>query len=60
VNSTVAPASMGGALRDLVRPWRVHMGLVAAGVLAAAVLDLGPPLVIRHVVDALIAGSGLP
>jgi ATP-binding cassette, subfamily B, multidrug efflux pump len=35
---------------------------VAVGVLAAALLDLAPPLVIRHVVDSLTAGrtGGLP
>jgi ATP-binding cassette subfamily B protein len=53
---------IGQPLRELVRPWRARLTLVAAGVLAAAVLDLLPPLIVRRVVDNLTAGSvaGLP
>lgn len=60
--ATLAPASLAGQLRDLVRPWRGRLVLVGVGVLAAALLDLVPPLVIRYVVDAVTAGrvSGIP
>jgi ABC-type multidrug transport system fused ATPase/permease subunit len=38
-------------LVGLVRPWRVRLVVVAAAVLAAAVLELAPPLIVRHVID---------
>ncbi|HZM80291.1 MAG TPA: ABC transporter ATP-binding protein [Candidatus Limnocylindrales bacterium] len=49
--------TLAGQLRDLVRPWRGRLTLVAAGVLAAAGLDLLPPLIVRRVVDSLTAGA---
>lgn len=36
---------------ELVRPWRARLVVVAAAVLAAAVLELVPPLIVRHVID---------
>ena len=40
-----------GHLAELLRPFRSRLLLAAAAVLAAAALDLVPPLVIRHVID---------
>jgi len=62
VTAVLAPPRLAGQLRSLVRPWRARLVLVAVGVLAAALLDLAPPLVIRHVVDNLTARhtAGLP
>jgi ATP-binding cassette subfamily B protein len=59
---TPARVRIGAPLRALVHPWRTRLVLVAAGVLAASLLDLVPPLVIRRVVDTLTAGTmrGLP
>jgi len=61
VTAALAPPRLAGQLRSLVRPWRARLVLVAVGVLAA-LLDLAPPLVIRHVVDNLTARhtAGLP
>jgi len=39
-------------LLGLLAPWRLRAGVVALAVLAAAALELGPPLVIRTVVDS--------
>jgi len=39
-------ASVGRPLVALARPWRGRLVLVGLGVLAAAVLDVVPPLVI--------------
>jgi ATP-binding cassette subfamily B protein len=49
--------AVAAPLRELIRPWRTRLAAVAAGVLAAAMLDLLPPLIIRHVVDGLSAGA---
>ncbi|HXJ82486.1 MAG TPA: ABC transporter ATP-binding protein [Candidatus Methylomirabilis sp.] len=43
---------MRGYLLDLLRPWRARLGLVAVAVLAAASVEVVPPLVIRAIVDA--------
>jgi ATP-binding cassette subfamily B protein len=48
---------IGAPLFDLVRPWRRRLILVAVGVLAAAGIDLLPPLIIGHVVTELTTGS---
>lgn len=46
------PTHLGAPLRDLLRPFRARLVVAAAAVLAAAALDLVPPLVIGHVIDA--------
>lgn len=43
--------TLTGHLRELVRPYRRRLVLIAACVLAAAALELVPPLAVRHVVD---------
>jgi ABC-type multidrug transport system fused ATPase/permease subunit len=42
---------LGPHLRRLAAPWRGRLALLGALVLAAAVLELVPPLVVRHVID---------
>lgn len=49
--------AMSVELWTLVRPWRARLVVLAVAVLTAAVLDLVPPLIVRHVVDALAAGT---
>jgi ABC-type multidrug transport system fused ATPase/permease subunit len=44
-------------LLHLVRPWLARLVLIAGAVIAAAVLDLLPPLITRRVVDELTAGT---
>ena len=59
MNPPPAPAAAAGRpptrlrrqLAALVRPWRGRLVAVGAAVLAAAVVELVPPLVIRHVID---------
>jgi ATP-binding cassette subfamily B protein len=46
-----ASTAIGSQLLQLARPWRARLLLVAAVVLGAAVLELVPPLIVRHVVD---------
>ncbi|HMH54324.1 MAG TPA: ABC transporter ATP-binding protein [Candidatus Acidoferrum sp.] len=41
-----------GELLDLLRPWRVRLGLVTVAVLGAAALEVAPPLIVRTIVDA--------
>jgi ATP-binding cassette subfamily B protein len=55
--AALAPVRIGKPLLSLVRPWRARLTVVAGGVLAAAALDLVPPLVVRRVVDTLDAGA---
>lgn len=43
---------LAGSLLGLLGPWRVRLVAVAFLVLAAAVLELAPPLIIRTIVDA--------
>ncbi|MBI2887914.1 MAG: ABC transporter ATP-binding protein [Chloroflexi bacterium] len=45
-----SPAVLGSLLA-LARPWRVRLALVVVLVLAAAALELVPPLIIRTIVD---------
>jgi len=45
------PAGLRRQLGALVRPWRARLVVVGIAVLAAAVVELVPPLVIRHVID---------
>ena len=40
------------SLLSLLRPWRLRVALVAVSVLAAALFELVPPLIIRTIVDA--------
>ena len=47
-----APHHLSRHLLALVRPWRARLLVVAGCVLAAASLELVPPLVVRHVVDS--------
>jgi ATP-binding cassette subfamily B protein len=44
-------------LRQLVHPWRTRLVVLAGAVVAAAILDLVPPLLIGGVVDGLAAGN---
>ncbi len=46
------PHQLARHLLALVRPWRARLLIVAGCVLAAAILELVPPLVVRHVVDS--------
>src|SRR3954451_3228318 len=51
-----APAmSLGRALGELTRPWAGHLAVVGALVIAAAILQLVPPLVVRSIVDNNLA-----
>lgn len=51
VASTSDPTSLAAGLRDLARPWRGRLLLVATAVTAAAAVELVPVLVVRHVID---------
>ncbi len=44
------PSALRGAL-TLLAPWRRTLALVAALVLAAAALELVPPLILRSAID---------
>ena len=46
---------LGRALRELTRPWTALLALVAALVIAAALLQLVPPLLVRSIVDDNLA-----
>jgi ATP-binding cassette subfamily B protein len=68
-NPTTAAAAppkgtaLAAGLRELVRPWRSRLGLAALCVVAAAVAELIPALVVRHVIDTNLTPhqtSGLP
>ncbi len=48
---TAGTRSLGGNLVRLVQPWRARAITVALFVLAAAALELGPPFIIRTIVD---------
>ncbi len=48
---TPVPAGLRRRLGALVRPWRARLVVVGIAVLVAAVVELVPPLVIRHVID---------
>lgn len=57
--AVATPSSPLPQLLGLLRPWRPRVTLVAVTVLAAAALELVPPLVIRTIVDAhLTTGRG--
>ncbi len=45
------PPRLSHHLLELLRPWRARLLVIAVLVLAAAVLELVPPLVVRHVID---------
>jgi len=45
------PVRLSHQLAKLARPWRCRLLVIGALVLAAAVLELVPPLVLRHVID---------
>jgi ATP-binding cassette subfamily B multidrug efflux pump len=52
------PPRLKHHLRELLRPWRARLLAIAVLVLAAAVLELVPPLVVRHVIDhSLVEGD---
>jgi ATP-binding cassette subfamily B multidrug efflux pump len=55
--SSGSAVRLGGQLRDLLRPFRARLLIAAAAVLAAAALDLVPPLAIRHVIDAKLTAG---
>ncbi len=55
MTAAAAPTRLAAQLLALIRPWRTRLAAVVAGVLAAALLDLAPPLVIRYVIDGLAA-----
>ena len=48
------PTRLGPWLRELARPWTGRLILIGAAVLAAALLDVIPPLVARYVIDEKI------
>jgi ATP-binding cassette subfamily B multidrug efflux pump len=53
-----APATrLGPWLRELARPWRGRLILVAAAVLGAALLDVIPPFVARYIIDEKITAG---
>lgn len=45
------PGVLRDHLRELVRPWRLTLVVIAVLVMAAAIMQLVPPLVVRHVID---------
>jgi ABC-type multidrug transport system fused ATPase/permease subunit len=45
-------AALAHHLREVVRPYRLRLSAVGVLVLAAAVLEVVPPLVVRHVIDS--------
>ncbi|WP_222267341.1 ABC transporter ATP-binding protein [Modestobacter marinus] len=49
---TAPSAGLARHLRELVRPYRVRLAVVGVLVLVAAVLEVVPPLVVRHVIDS--------
>jgi ABC-type multidrug transport system fused ATPase/permease subunit len=49
------PPRLSHHLRELLRPWRARLLVIAVLVLTAAVLELVPPLVVRHVIDHSLA-----
>jgi len=52
----IPPAvALSAHLHELVRPWRGRLLLIGGMVLVAAVLELVPPLVVRHVIDGILA-----
>lgn len=55
--SSGATVRLGAQLRDLLRPFRGRLLIAAAAVLTAAALDLVPPLVIGHVIDAKLTAG---
>jgi len=48
---TAGTRSLAGNLVRLVEPWRARAIMVALFVLAAAAFELGPPFIIRTIVD---------
>jgi len=46
-----ATRSLSGKLFDLLRPWRGRLALVAGAVLGAAAFEVGPPLILRTIID---------
>jgi ATP-binding cassette subfamily B protein len=55
--------ALAAGLRDLVRPWQVRLTLAGVCVVAAAVVELVPALVVRHVIDTNLTPhrtTGLP
>jgi len=46
-----SPVGLRRHLGALVRPWRARLVVVGAAALVAAILELVPPLVVRHVID---------
>jgi ATP-binding cassette subfamily B protein len=54
-----APAvKVGAQLLTLARPWRARLLTAAALVMAAALLGLVPPLIVRHVIDHNLTPHG--
>ncbi len=51
-----APVRLSRHLAQLVRPWRSRLLVLGLLVLVAAVLELVPPLVLRHVIDVDLRG----
>lgn len=45
------------SLVGLLKPWRVRVAVVAGAVLAASIVELAPPLIIRTIVDAHLTAS---
>jgi hypothetical protein len=43
--------TVGAGLRALARPWTGRLLLAGAAVLVAAVVELAPALIVRHVID---------
>jgi ATP-binding cassette subfamily B multidrug efflux pump len=53
--SQAIPIPIRGQLGDLVRPWRSSLVVIAFLVLAAALFELVPPLLVRSIVDGHLA-----
>jgi len=45
------PSSLRSQLVAVLRPWRGRLILVVVAILGASLLELAPPLVVRHVID---------
>jgi ABC-type multidrug transport system fused ATPase/permease subunit len=50
--AAIPSAGLAHHLRELVRPYPVRLVAVGLLVLVAAVLEVAPPLVVRHVIDS--------
>jgi ATP-binding cassette subfamily B multidrug efflux pump len=48
---TAAGARLGSQLLAVLRPWRGRLAVVVAAIVGASLMELAPPLIVRHVID---------